>query len=1039
MPTSLPTSPRRRESRFPLSSVTTLALWRLRRTWFLLFITTLGMIAAVIVICAIPLFSDVMTTAGLRSTLLSTPTSAEVAINSRTLGISSHVVNEVSTQFNTVFRQSTGSQLQPTQFMLQVNDFSLAPAKAHTNITVDSTSLQQAAQHLNHLQGRIAQVTTSPNTDVEIMLTPDTAKRLGLKLGYTLPLALNYLLDQPQPSFNGTQSQPTTHTQLIKAHVVGLFSIDPANSAYWHGENFQASSFVVSGGRTTENYYTLLMPDNALTKVFDYLSSQHHHDAIFSTSVGYTLQWFYRLDTTHLAAKQLDTLIFQLATLQNQFVASYGDLESANTNDSAPLTFPYLNRADLRGDVFSQPNTPSSLQRFQSRVAVTRIPVIVLALQVIALILFFVSLMTSLLIDRQADTIAIIRSRGASSSQVFGALLLQYCTLAVISIVIGLPLAILLTLQFAQHLLPAAEQNATNIITSQLPQALQDTLWYAITIMLVAMLTMGISLFFAARVDVLSLRRDSARSSKRPFWQRLNLDVIAGIIAFVGYAISLYLTTISSVLEGDAKTLVATPLSIIAPFFLMIGILFLFLRVFPLLIRLGAYMAARGPGAVSLLALAQIARTPRQPLRMTMLLAIAISFTLFSLVYTATEAQHMQDIAIYQIGADFSGGLPYATTNSLPLAQTIHKYQSIPGVLAASAGYVGQGQGGKADITMAMRAVDASSFGNAVIWPSADAAQSGKTLLSQLVMLRSTAVPNDSVPTIIDTTAMKALLLHIGSSFRVKLANTALSTLQFTIVGTISHVPTVNDRFTPTTGTGTDFLQFGSMLFDYQSFTAVYSLDAKGAKTLLGPPTPPGINTVWLHTKQDAASLANIRTALNQATLALDSIADRAALLSALATDPLYLILSSILSIGVVTVLALAFIGDMIASWLSARMRLTNFAVLRALGTTPRQIASVLTWEQAIIYVSGLLLGALLGLLLSLTVVPALTFTDLNVDLSTGQFYAAQSAVSTPVVIPTSLPLAIVALILVFSLALWMMVRVVSQPSLSQTLRLNED
>ncbi len=1035
----MPTPQRRHENSFPLASVTTLALWRLRRTWFLLCITTLGMIAAVIVICAIPLFSDVMTTAGLRSTLLSTPTSAEVAINSRTLGISSRVVSEVSTQFRTVFRQSTGSQLQPTQFLIQVNDFSLAPAKAHTNITVDSTSLQQAAQHLNHLQGRIAQVTTSPNTDVEIMLTPDTAKRLGLKLGSTLPLALNYLLDQPQPSFNGNQPLPTIHTQLIKAHIVGLFSIDPANSAYWHGENFQASSFVVSGGKTTENFYTLLMPDNALTKVFDSLSSQHHRDAIISTSVGYTLQWFYRLDTAHVAAKQLDTLIFQLATLQNQFVASYGDLANTSTNDSAPLTFPYLNRADLRGDVFSAPNSPSSLERFQSRVAVTNIPVLVLALQVIALILFFVSLMTSLLIDRQADTIAVIRSRGASSSQVFGALLLQYGTLAVFSIVIGLPLAIWLTLQFAHRLLPAAEQNATNIITSQLPQALQDIIWYAVTIMLVAMLTMGISLFFAARVDVLSLRRDSARSSKRPLWQRLNLDVIAGIIAFVGYAISLYLTTISSVLEGDAKTLIATPLSIIAPFFLMIGILFLFLRIFPLLIRLGAYMAARGAGAVSLLALAQIARTPRQPLRMTMLLAIAISFTLFSLVYTATEAQHMQDIAIYQIGADFSGGLPYATTNSLPLTQTIHKYQSIPGVLAASAGYVGQGQGGKANITMQMRAIDASSFGNAVIWPSAEAAQTGKTLLSQLVMLRSTAVPNDSVPTIIDTTAMKALLLRIGSSFRVKLANTALSTLQFTIVGTIPHVPTVNDRFTPTTGTGTGFLQFGSMLFDYQSFTAIYTLDAKHAKTLLGPPTPPGINTVWLRTKQDATSLANIRTALNQATLALDSISDRAALLSALATDPLYLILSSILSIGVVTVLVLAFIGDMIASWLSARMRLTNFAVLRALGTTPRQIASVLTWEQAIIYVSGLLLGGLLGLLLSLTVVPALTFTDLNVDLSTGQFYAAQSAVPTPVVIPPSLPLALVTLVLVFGLALWMMVRVVSQPSLSQTLRLNED
>ena len=47
-------------------SVMTLALWRLRQTWFLLCIITIGMIAAVMIVCAIPLFSNVTMTAGLR-------------------------------------------------------------------------------------------------------------------------------------------------------------------------------------------------------------------------------------------------------------------------------------------------------------------------------------------------------------------------------------------------------------------------------------------------------------------------------------------------------------------------------------------------------------------------------------------------------------------------------------------------------------------------------------------------------------------------------------------------------------------------------------------------------------------------------------------------------------------------------------------------------------------------------------------------------------------------------------------------------------
>lgn len=72
----------------------------------------------------------------------------------------------------------------------------------------------------------------------------------------------------------------------------------------------------------------------------------------------------------------------------------------------------------------------------------------------------------------------------------------------------------------------------------------------------------------------------------------------------------------------------------------------------------------------------------------------------------------------------------------------------------------------------------------------------------------------------------------------------------------------------------------------------------------------------------------------------------------ALSNDPLYLDLIIILTIGAITALMLAVIGDLLTSWLSVRTRLTNFAVLRALGASPGQIASVLTWEQAIVYVA---------------------------------------------------------------------------------------
>lgn len=140
-------------------------------------------------------------------------------------------------------------------------------------------------------------------------------------------------------------------------------------------------------------------------------------------------------------------------------------------------------------------------------------------------------------------------------------------------------------------------------------------------------------------------------------------------------------------------------------------------------------------------------------------------------------------------------------------------------------------------------------------------------------------------------------------------------------------------------------------------------------------------------------------------------------------------IATDILAIGTITALLLALLGDLLASWLSARTRLTNFAVLRALGTTQQQVIGVLTWEQGVVYITGLLLG----LTFAFTVIPTLTLTDLNTTISSSAFYYLQSSISTQVVLPSSLPIVLLVL------ALTMMVRVVSSSALSQTLRLNED
>ena len=539
---------------------------------------------------------------------------------------------------------------------------------------------------------------------------------------------------------------------------------------------------------------------------------------------------------------------------------------------------------------------------------------------------------------------------------------------------------------------------------------------------------MGISLFTASRMNIISLRREMTRTNTRPRWQRLQLDVIAGIIALVAYSFSLYVTSIAPVLQGNAQVLIATPISISAPLFLIVGCLFLFLRMFPFFLRLVARIAARGRGAVIMLAFTQTARSPRQSLRMVMLFALATSFALFTLVFLTTQAEHVQEIVTYQTGADFSAQLLVPGTS---VSQVTNQYQSIPGVLSSSAGFVGQGYGGTANLPLNLQAVDASSFGQTVIWPSEADNQSTRPLLSQLVSFRETSNKSDVVPAIVDQTFVNTSLLHVGSLFTMSVSSVYPSRMQCVIIGVVDHIPTNN--------TLTARVVTGGVLIDYQTYLNAYQQDLKKSKNLSEQPIPPLVNQIWLHTKTDAASLASVRTALDNPKYTISHLVDRGLLLTTLQSDPLYLVLDGVLILGTVTAFLVAMIGGVLASWLSARTRQMSYITLQALGASTRQTSNILMWEQAIVYVTGLLLGAGFGTLLIVSVIPSLTFTDLNSNLSSEQFFALQSVLSTQIVVPPWIPLVLLTLVGIYILTLLIMLRVVSGSTIGKKLRLAED
>ena len=159
---------------------------------------------------------------------------------------------------------------------------------------------------------------------------------------------------------------------------------------------------------------------------------------------------------------------------------------------------------------------------------------------------------------------------------------------------------------------------------------------------------------------------------------------------------------------------------------------------------------------------------------------------------------------------------------------------------------------------------------------------------------------------------------------------------------------------------------------------------------------------------------------------------DRRAILATLQKDDLRINITGLLGAGVATALLLALAGTLFSAWLNASNRLTSFAILRALGMAPGKIAAVLLWELGIICAAALALGVGIGYLLTTLAGPVLFLTDYIEGIRNGA--------PAQVVIP-SLQFAITlgAIIGICVIALALMARLVSRPSLGQTLRLNED
>src|SRR5258707_3849322 len=254
-------------SRSPLSSILTLASWSFRQPCWQLVLTGLALLGVITVACVVPLFAAVADNASLQGTFNATPLRSTFALDTKTQGLSTAVVQKMNQLFDPLIRSPFGAYLESSQpsLVMQLSNVGIRQPDvlgSGASLTLYSTSLQRLQPDLRLVQGNWP--SNVPGA-FDIMMTAETASALHLSVGTQITLAGAFTTNPKNMQRGAVDRSPVLHARLV-----GTFEAAQENPPSFFSENFQPAV-----GQLGVNY-TFLVPANALLAVADQCAIRGH-------------------------------------------------------------------------------------------------------------------------------------------------------------------------------------------------------------------------------------------------------------------------------------------------------------------------------------------------------------------------------------------------------------------------------------------------------------------------------------------------------------------------------------------------------------------------------------------------------------------------------------------------------------------------------------------------------------------------------------------------------------------------------------------
>ncbi|OCT11631.1 hypothetical protein A8709_27530 [Paenibacillus pectinilyticus] len=641
----------------------------------------------------------------------------------------------------------------------------------------------------------------------------------------------------------------------------------------------------------------------------------------------------------------------------------------------------YFN-ANLESFTTSNP-TITTMQTYTDKEKRLRILLWSLNVPVSLLLAFYLFMVANLITERQKTEIAVLRSRGASRTQILMGYVLEGVLLGGIALLIGPFLGLQLT-----KILGASNGFLSFVQRASMDVKLNSEAYQYGLIAIAASVCMTlVPAIIATRATIVGHKQTLARKNKLSFAHKIFLDVL--LLAVSIYALQSFHRRMGDLvaLGLDAMDMKVDPLLFVVPALFIFAMGLFLLRIYPWVIQLIYTIGRKWWPPYLYSTLLQVGRSATQYQFIMLFIMMTLATGLFSASAARTMNANIQEKIDYKNGADIvlqtawdsdapppKSGPPIAAagTKSFVGEQSAPKriqyveppfmpFTQLTGVESAARvfqkkdAYITVGDDAKKATLMG---IDSDDFGRTAWFRDG--------LLDHHFYEYLNLLAGDSKAVLISRSIAEETGAKVGDVVRIGWDDVEGATA--VIYGIIDYWPSWNPNpiLTATTNAGSNAssakskvnapkLIIGHLSY-IQNSLAVEPYD------------------VWLKLKPKMTSQA-LYEGLEQKHMSVSRLSDTRQMLVRAKNDPFQLAVNGVMTLGFLIAIGISFIGFLLYWLLSLHGRILQFGVLRAMGISYAQLIGMLTAEQLLTSGTAVLIGMVTGKTASRLFVPLFQLT----------------------------------------------------------------